>query len=237
MLGINQRLVAVVLIALAGLALVGAAASENGNVVASGSVTDSTLQVVVPKRQPVQIAIVLDTTEPLASLFTEGIRNAIDMAVSEYPSVRGFPVQLNTVAAPCPPEDAVALNAAAAQTVVSNVQTVAVIGHLCSFPFANVGDYDGDCDPPTVDNTLSALAIYETHGIVTINGSTTNPCLPSVGPTVFNGLFVPDNLDYTAGTARYRHSRTTSRGTPRTHHASANPRPSSPTSTTTQRYF
>jgi len=31
--------------------------------------------------------------------------------------------------------------------------------------------------------------------VVTINGSTTNPCLPSIGPTVFNGTFVPDNAD------------------------------------------
>jgi hypothetical protein len=159
MRGTNVRLVIGVLVALGGLALVGGAASAAGNVVAGGSVTESAA-VVVPKRQPVQIAIVLDTSEPVASLFTEGIRNAIEMAVSEYPSVRGFPVQLNTLAAPCFPVDAVALNAAAAQAVVSNAQTVAVIGHMCSFAFANVGNYDGDCIPPTIDNTLSALAIY-----------------------------------------------------------------------------
>jgi len=36
------------------------------------------------------------------------------------------------------------------------------------------------------------LSVYENAGIVTINGSTTNPCLPSVGPTVFNSTAVPD---------------------------------------------
>lgn len=159
---------------------------------------ESAADVVVPKRQPVQIAVVLDTTEPLASLFTEGIRNAIDMAVSEHPSVRGFSVQLNTFAGPCFPTDALALNADAAQAAVSNAQTVAVIGHMCSFAFANVPGYDGDCVPSTIDSSPSALAIYEANDVVTINGSTTNPCLPAVGPRVFNGLFVPDNLDYNA---------------------------------------
>ena len=150
----------------------------------------------VPKRQPVQIAVVLDTEEPLASLFTEGIRNAINMAVAENPTVRGFPIQLNESSGPCFGGDAVALNAAAAQTVVANTQNVAVIGHLCSFASANtVFPFDGDCDPLANDDAPSALSIYEAHGIVTINGSTTNPCLPLVGPTVFNSTYVPDTED------------------------------------------
>ena len=150
----------------------------------------------VPKRQPVEIAVVLDTEEPLASLFTAGIRNAINMAVAENPTVRGFPIQVNESSGPCFGRDAVALNAAAAQAVVANPQNVAVIGHICSFAMANtVFPFDGDCAPLTNDGALSALSIYETRGLVTINGSTTNPCLPLVGPTVFNGTYVPDTED------------------------------------------
>jgi ABC-type branched-subunit amino acid transport system substrate-binding protein len=81
-------------------------------------------------------------------------------------------------------------NAATAQNVVSTdngQKNVAVIGHMCSSAFAN-----------TCPNTAvpTALSIYENAGIVTINGSTTAPCLPSVGPHVFDGVAVPgDDFD------------------------------------------
>jgi ABC-type branched-subunit amino acid transport system substrate-binding protein len=78
-------------------------------------------------------------------------------------------------------------NIATAQSVVSNPQNVAVIGHICSSAFAN-----------TCPNTAvqTALSIYESSGIVAINGSTTFPCLPSVGPRVFDGVAVPgDDFD------------------------------------------
>lgn len=150
--------------------------------------------VLVPKRQPVQIAVVI-ATDPELSDFAVGIRNAINMAVSGNPTIRGFPVQLNEFSGPCLGGDAVAQNAIAANAVVANTQNAAVVGHLCSYASANtVFPYNG-CDPLTNTNEPSALSIYETAGIVTINGSTTNPCLPLIGPTVFNATYVPDNFD------------------------------------------
>ena len=150
--------------------------------------------VLVPKRQPVQIAVVI-ATDPALADFAVGIRNAINMAVSENPTIRGFPVQLNEFSGPCLVGDAVALNAAAADAVVANTQNVAVVGHLCSYASANtVFPYNG-CDPLTNNGDPSALSIYETAGIVTINGSTTNPCLPLIGPTVFNATYVPQPPD------------------------------------------
>jgi ABC-type branched-subunit amino acid transport system substrate-binding protein len=63
-----------------------------------------------------------------------------------------------------------------------------VLGHEASLTFGAVQPPDGSCAAPTSD---SALSIYESNGIVTINGSTTNPCLPPIGPTVFNSTAVP----------------------------------------------
>jgi ABC-type branched-subunit amino acid transport system substrate-binding protein len=99
------------------------------------------------------------------------------MAVDAHPSVRGFPIQINTVNAPTcgNPPTAAAAATAAATTITDNVQNVAVLGQICSFGFAQ------------------ALAIYEQHGVVTITGSATNPSLPASGPSVFNRTTVDDN--------------------------------------------
>ena len=141
-------------------------------------------EVVVPRGQPVQIAVVLDRTTDVGTPFTPGIRNAIKLAVWLHPAIRGFRVQLNDFDGQCGAADGViAQNAATAAAVVSNPQNVAVIGHMCSQPFAAT-----PCPPASA----SALSIYEGAGIVTVNGSTTDPCLPTVGPTVFNGTAVPD---------------------------------------------
>ena len=146
----------------------------------------------VPKGEPVQIAVVVDTKSPIVGFLGVGFRNAIQMAVGQR-TIRGFAVQLNVFTAPCLVQDdpdAIALNAEAAEQIAANPQNAAVIGHECSLSFGNVGPVpSGDpCPGPTSGN---ALSIYESHEIVTINGSTTNPCLPLVGPTVFNGTAVP----------------------------------------------
>jgi hypothetical protein len=152
---------------------------------AATTATAAADSVTVPRGQPLQIAVVLDS-----AVFEPGIQNAIEMAVAEHPAIKGFPVQLNTFEAPCGGDDAVAANAAAAAAVVTNSQNVAVIGHSCSYAFAQTVPLDGGgCSTPS---TTTALAIYESAGIVAINGSTTDPCLPSVGPTVFDSTAVPD---------------------------------------------
>lgn len=144
----------------------------------------------VPHGQPVQIAVVVDTKSPSIGGLGAGVLNAINMAVDQR-TIRGFRIQLNVFDVPALVVDdpnAIADNAAAAQQVVSNAQNVAVLGHEASLTFGDVQPPNGSCPSPTSD---SALSIYETYGIVTINGSTTNPCLPAIGPTVFNSTAVP----------------------------------------------
>jgi len=140
--------------------------------------------------QPVQIAVVVDTKSPSIGGLGVGVLNAIDMAVGQR-TIRGFPIQLNVFDVPALVVDdpnAIADNAATAQQVISNAQNVAVLGHEASLTFGDVQPPNGSCASPTSD---SALSIYESFGIVTINGSTTNPCLPTIGPTVFNSTAVP----------------------------------------------
>jgi hypothetical protein len=57
---------------------------------------------------------------------------------------------------------------------MSNAQNVAVFGQPC-WPEASAW-----------------LPIYQTAGLVTINGSTTGASVAPLGPTVFNGTAVPD---------------------------------------------
>ena len=144
----------------------------------------------VPSGKPVQIAVVLDTASPSLGYLALGIRNAIEMAVDQR-TIRGFPIYLNMFdvsAFVAEDPNAIADNAATAQQVVSNSQNVAVLGHEASLTFGDVQPATDPCPSPTTD---SALSVYEAHEVVTINGSTTNPCLPPIGPTVFNGTAVP----------------------------------------------
>jgi ABC-type branched-subunit amino acid transport system substrate-binding protein len=147
-------------------------------------------RVVVPRGGPVQIAVVLDTSDSIGATYSAGIHNAIQMAVALQRSIRGFPIELNDgFDAPCLGDDASDQNAAAARAVVANTQNVAVLGHFCSSPFAGAALFSGPCPAPS---PTSALATYEQHGLATINGSTTSPCLTATGPTTFNATTVPD---------------------------------------------
>ena len=155
----------------------------------SAAFAGSGSQVVVRHGEPLQIAVALDQSTSIGATFTPSIRNAIQLAVQLHPAVRSFRIQLNEgYDAPCgAAADVVALNAAAAIQVVSNQQNVAVIGHMCSYPFGAIAD---PCPSPPPTGT--ALAIYESSELATINGSTTSACLPIDGPTVFNATAVPD---------------------------------------------
>ena len=90
--------------------------------------------------------------------------------------MRGFPIQINALDATCGGGSAAALaqNATVANSVVANAQNVAVIGHACSL------------------EAPAWLPVYETAGLVTINGSTTGTFVPALGPSVFNGTAVPE---------------------------------------------
>jgi ABC-type branched-subunit amino acid transport system substrate-binding protein len=124
----------------------------------------------VPQGQPVRIALAGDSTGSGAS-FAAGIANAVKMAVEAHPAVRGFPIQIVPVNAPC--GDAAA-DVQAARTITADAQNLAVLGQFCSSGFDQ------------------ALPIYEAAGVVTITGSATNDALPSFGPTVFDRTAVDD---------------------------------------------
>jgi len=170
-------------------ALLGASLASGGTRSESTAAAGSGV-VRVPSGQPVQIAVVLDTQSASAGDLGIGIRNAIEMAIDQR-TIRGFPIQLNLFdvsAFVAEDPNAIADNAATAQQVVTNPQNVAVLGHEASLTFGDVQPATDPCPSPTTD---SALSVYEAHEVVTNNGSTTNPCLPPIGPTVFNGTAVP----------------------------------------------
>src|SRR4051812_42321554 len=131
-------------------------------------------QVVIAQGQPVQIAVAVDDS----GLFSESgpsVRNAVQAAIERDPTVRGFPIQISGVDATCGGGSASALaqNATVANSVVANAQNVAVIGHACSL------------------EAPAWLPVYETAGLVTINGSTTGTFVPPLGPSVSRRVRLP----------------------------------------------
>jgi hypothetical protein len=134
----------------------------------SSSGTSSATTVVVQQGQPVQIAFVGSGDLPD---YTQSFKNAIQMAVGQHPTIRGFPIKINESDPSCGDAGA---NVAAANAIVSNLQNAAVIGHMCSSGFK------------------PALPIYQNAGLVTISGSATDPSLPALGPNVFNRTAVAD---------------------------------------------
>ena len=184
------KLLTLVLAGAIGLAMTAATATAGNSHGRShhSRLTTTDGQVVVRRGEPVQIAAVLDTSTGVGAAYTPGIRNAIELAVQLSPAIRGFPVQVNgNFDGPCGDDSSVVIqNADTASSVVANAQNVAVIGHMCSYGFAAATLAGCPTPAPT-----TALSIYESHRVVTVNGSTTNPCLPSVGSTVFDGTAVP----------------------------------------------
>ena len=153
------------LLSIVALAVLAARAAAD----ASAAASDAT-QVVVPRGGVVQIAFANDLTG-FASGFSASFANAVNMAVEAHPAVRGFPIRIDVVDAPC--GDAAA-DVAAAMAIISDPQNVGVLGQLCSFGFDQ------------------ALPVYEAANVVTITGSATNDALPSFAPTVFNRTAVDD---------------------------------------------
>jgi hypothetical protein len=130
-------------------------------------------QVVVSRGRPVEIAFVDDS----GSGFATSLANAVQMAVDEHPSIRGFPIQVDQVDVKTCGDPPTAATAAlsAANAITADKQNVAVLGQVCSYGFAQ------------------ALPVYEAAGVVAISGSATNPSLPAAAPTVFDRTVVDDN--------------------------------------------
>lgn len=139
--------------------------------VVSGSAAASS-QVVVPRGQPVRVALAVPVSGPLAG-FGTSFGNAAHMAAEFHPNVRGFPVEVDPFDANCFGTDA-----AAASAIVADAQILGVIGHACS------------------DGFSTALPIYQAAGVVTISGSATSDVLPPLGPTVFNRTVVSDGQGF-----------------------------------------
>jgi ABC-type branched-subunit amino acid transport system substrate-binding protein len=126
-------------------------------------------QVVLTRGETIRIVYVGDAfTFPA---FTTSFANAIAMAVAARPTIKGFPVEIETTESLCGDGDAAA---AAATSVASDPRNVAVLGHVCSAGFEQ------------------ALPVYEAAGIVAITGSASSDALPVFAPTVFDRLIVAD---------------------------------------------
>jgi len=125
--------------------------------------------IAVARGRPVEIAFAAALNAPG---YEPSIANAIQMAVEAHPAIRGFPIRINLVSAPC---DDPAADVAAATSITVNLQNVGVLGQFCSSGFEQ------------------ALPIYQNAGIVTISGSATNDYLPSFAPTVFDRTTVDDD--------------------------------------------
>jgi len=132
--------------------------------------------VVVPRGQPLQIAFADSLTGSTAP-YGPSLEHAVQMAVESHPTIRGVPIQVNVVDAPC--GDAAA-DVAAAEAIAANAQNVAVLGQVCSTGFDQ------------------ALQVYEAAGLVTISGSATNDALPAYGPNVFDRTTVDDGDGFEA---------------------------------------
>jgi ABC-type branched-subunit amino acid transport system substrate-binding protein len=132
-------------------------------------------RVVVQHGQSIQIVVAAFADGPAGAPFAQSVREAVQLAVERHPRIRGFAIQITSFSAPCEGGSpaSLAANAATANAVVANPANVAVVGHSCS------------AEAP------SWLPIYEAAGVVTINGSTNGPTVPTFGPTVFNSTSIP----------------------------------------------
>jgi ABC-type branched-subunit amino acid transport system substrate-binding protein len=141
------------------------------------AVRSDATRVVVPRGRPVEFAFTADTTQgsPFAE-FSDSAENAIQMAIDQHPTIRGFPIQVNDVETLCQGD-----NTQSATAIVDNGQNTAVVGNLCSAGAA------------------SALPIYEAAGVVTISGSASRSDLPTFAPTVFNRTIVVSDAVGDAG--------------------------------------
>jgi hypothetical protein len=70
----------------------------------------------VPRGQPVQFALTVDTThDPLIAEVSPSLENAVQMAVEQHPTIRGFRVRVNNVETDCGGD-----NTSSASAIVGN---------------------------------------------------------------------------------------------------------------------
>ena len=169
--GRSRPPVSIALLLLAIVALVAGTLVGQGKAVRARKASAPSAQVEVQRGNRLQIAFVGSSDFPE---FAESFRHALQMAIEQHPTIRGFSVRVNEYDPPCFSGDVAAANTAVAARVVAHSQNAAVLGHLCSPGFG------------------PALPTYEAAGLVTISGSATVAGLAALGPTVFNRTALAD---------------------------------------------
>ncbi len=100
----------------------------------------------------------------------QDIYDAVQLAMDDYGPIKGFGLQRNDHDSLCDQTS----GAAAAATIVANVQNVGVVGPIYS------------------TSTFGAAPVFETSGLVMISPLNTNATLPDVGTHIFNRTIVAD---------------------------------------------
>jgi ABC-type branched-subunit amino acid transport system substrate-binding protein len=126
--------------------------------------------IVVPRGEPLRIAVAAPVSGPLAQFGTAAV-NGVTLALEDHPRVRGFPVVKAVFDAPCSlPKDAMA-----AEAIVGDPGLAGVVGPLCSEP------------------SVTTLPMYEQAGIVVISPTATSLGLGAYAPTTFNRTTVDND--------------------------------------------
>jgi hypothetical protein len=124
--------------------------------------------VIVAPGNPIQIAVAYSNVIP----GTDDLHIAVQMAITDYGTIKGFSAQGNLHDTGC---DGTAA-AAEAANIVANTQNVGVIGPFCS------------------SSTVGALPVFESAGLVMISPSNTGDPLYDFGPGVFNRVIPADPI-------------------------------------------
>jgi hypothetical protein len=122
--------------------------------------------IVVPPGNPIEIAVAMYNAWPNSM----DINLAVQMAMDDYGSIKGFALQRNDYDAGCDQSS----GSNAATSIVANAQNVGVVGPFCS------------------SSTSGAAPVLETAGVVMISPSNTAVDLHTYGPNIFNRMVVAD---------------------------------------------
>jgi len=124
--------------------------------------------VIIAPGNPIQIAVAYSNVIP----GTDDLHIAVQMAMADYGTIKGFSAQSNLHDTGCDGTKA----ATEAANIVANTQNVGVIGPFCS------------------GSTIGALPVFESAELVMISPSNTAANLYDFGPGVFNRVIPADPI-------------------------------------------
>ncbi len=122
--------------------------------------------VIVSPGNPIEIAVAMFNGWPNSA----DINLAVQMAMDDYGSIKGFALQRNDYDVAC----SLASGTSVANTIVANAQNVGVVGPFCS------------------SSTSGAAPVLEAAGVVMISPSNTAVDLHTYGPNIFNRMVIAD---------------------------------------------